>query len=93
MLFAQGRNAVQVQRWLGHHSAAFTLSTYVHLLDGGLGEPLSLGDPTRRLTAASDLAGQQVCEDPRIESAIFEGALSADGAEESVDFDPRCLVE
>jgi integrase len=25
LLFAQGRNAVQVQRWLGHHSAAFTL--------------------------------------------------------------------
>ena len=39
-LFADGRNAVQVQRWLGHHSAAFTLTTYVHLLDGDLGEPL-----------------------------------------------------
>jgi hypothetical protein len=39
-LFAQGRNAVQVQRWLGHHSAAFTLSVYVHLLDGDLGGPL-----------------------------------------------------
>jgi integrase len=35
--------AVQVQRWLGHHSAAFTLATYVHLLDGDLGEPLVLG--------------------------------------------------
>jgi len=42
MLFASGRNAVQVQRWLGHHSAAFTLSRYVHLLDGDLGEALSL---------------------------------------------------
>jgi integrase len=41
-LFAQGRNAVQVQRWLGHHSPAFTLATYVHLLDGDdLGGPLS----------------------------------------------------
>jgi integrase len=40
-LFASGRNAVQVQRFLGHHSAAFTLSTYVHLLDGDLGEPLA----------------------------------------------------
>jgi integrase len=40
MLFAQGRNAVQVQRWLGHHSPAFTLATYVHLLDGDLGEAL-----------------------------------------------------
>jgi integrase len=42
MLFAEGRNAVQVQRWLGHHSAAFTLARYVHLLDGDLGEPLSV---------------------------------------------------
>lgn len=39
-LFGAGRNAVQVQRWLGHHSPAFTLDTYVHLLDGDLGEPL-----------------------------------------------------
>jgi len=35
-----GRNAVQVQHWLGHHSAAFTLATYVHLLDGDLGGPV-----------------------------------------------------
>jgi integrase len=40
-LFAEGRDAVQVQRWLGHHSPAFTLATYVHLLDGDLGEPLT----------------------------------------------------
>lgn len=40
-LFAAGRNAVQVQRWLGHHSPAFTLATYVHLLDDDLGGPLS----------------------------------------------------
>jgi hypothetical protein len=41
-MFAAGRNAVQVQHWLGHHSAAFTLKTYVHLLDpGDLGGPLS----------------------------------------------------
>jgi integrase len=39
-LFAAGRNPVQVQRWLGHHSASFTLDTYVHLLDGDLGDPL-----------------------------------------------------
>jgi integrase len=39
-LFAKGRNVVQVQRWLGHHSASFTLDTYVHLLDNDLGEPL-----------------------------------------------------
>jgi integrase len=31
-----------VQRWLGHHSASFTLDTYVHLLDNDLGEPLPM---------------------------------------------------
>jgi integrase len=39
-LFAEGRNVVQVQRWLGHYSAGCTLDTYVHLLDNDLGEPL-----------------------------------------------------
>jgi hypothetical protein len=33
---------VQVQRWLGHHSPAFTLATYVDLLDSGVGEALDL---------------------------------------------------
>lgn len=43
-LFAEGRNVVQVQRWLGHHSPSFTLDTYVHLLDNDLGEPLQAQD-------------------------------------------------
>ena len=38
MLFERGANAKQVQRWLGHHSASFTLDTDVHLLS----EPLEL---------------------------------------------------
>ncbi|MCW3001932.1 MAG: Phage integrase family [Conexibacter sp.] len=32
------KNAKQVQAWLGHHSAAFTLQQYVHLVDAGMGE-------------------------------------------------------
>jgi integrase len=40
-LLAEGRNVVQVQRWLGHHSPSFTLDTYVHLLEDNLGEPLA----------------------------------------------------
>ncbi len=32
ILFRHGANAKQVQHWLGHHSPAFTLATYVHLL-------------------------------------------------------------
>ena len=49
MLFAQDRNAVQVQRWLGHHSAAFTLATYVHLLDGDIGAPLDIAKSANRV--------------------------------------------
>ena len=36
LLFQRGLNAKQVQRWLGHHSASFTLDTYVHLLEDEL---------------------------------------------------------
>lgn len=53
-----GASVVQVQRWLGHHSAAFTLSTYVHWLDGeDLGEPLALeAELTDRLLAGGSQA-------------------------------------
>jgi integrase len=37
-LFRQGANAKQVQVWLGHHSPAFTLERYVHLLPDDLPE-------------------------------------------------------
>jgi integrase len=43
LLFDSGRNIRQVCDWLGHADPAFTLRTYVHLIDGGLGEPLELG--------------------------------------------------
>jgi integrase len=61
LLFERGASVVQVQRWLGHHSAAFTLSTYVHWLDGeNLGEPLALdselGDGQREARLAATLA-------------------------------------
>ena len=62
-LFAEGRNVVQVQRWLGHHSASFTLDTYVHLLDNHLGEPLhaagvALADDTPLDIASSELMNE-----------------------------------
>ncbi len=38
-LFRRGWNAVQVQRWLGHHKPSFTLDTYVHLLEEDLPDP------------------------------------------------------
>jgi Phage integrase family len=36
VLFRRGLNAKQVQIWLGHHSPAFTLAVYVHLLSDDL---------------------------------------------------------
>jgi integrase len=39
MLFRSGWNAKQVQMMLGHHSPAFTLSAYVHLMPDDLPEP------------------------------------------------------
>jgi len=38
LLFAKGRNIKQVSDWLGHADPAFTLRTYVHLLDAGVGD-------------------------------------------------------
>ena len=49
-LFAEGRNVKQVQAWLGHHAASFTLDTYVHLLDGDVAEPL---EPARVNTGST----------------------------------------
>lgn len=43
MLIAEGRNIVQVSRWLGHHSPRFTLDVYAHLMDDGVGSALELG--------------------------------------------------
>jgi integrase len=37
LLFESGKDVKQVQEWLGHADPGFTLRTYVHLLDGGLG--------------------------------------------------------
>jgi integrase len=62
MLFAEGRNAVQVQHWLGHHSAAFTLATYVHLLDGDIGDPLELPGITTSVTTPPSAPDQRESE-------------------------------
>jgi integrase len=38
LLFESGKNIRQVSDWLGHADPAFTLRTYVHLMDAGLGD-------------------------------------------------------
>ena len=41
-LLASGRTIRQVAGWLGHTDPSFTLRTYVHLMDAGVGGPLAL---------------------------------------------------
>lgn len=46
MLIDAGASPLRLQRWMGHHSAAFTLDTYGHLLQDDLGPYLDIaGDP------------------------------------------------
>jgi hypothetical protein len=52
VLFESGKNIRQVAAWLGHADPAFTLRTYVHLLDRGLGE--QLGAPWGNAGATQD---------------------------------------
>jgi integrase len=51
MLIESGVSPLRLQRWMGHHSPAFTLETYGHLIDGDLGPALDL-----RKELASDAA-------------------------------------
>ena len=44
LLFDEGRNVRQVAERLGHADPAFTLRTYVHLLDDGLGDAAFLDE-------------------------------------------------
>jgi integrase len=37
LLFEAGKNVRQVAAWLGHADPSFTLKTYVHLMDEGVG--------------------------------------------------------
>jgi integrase len=43
LLIDAGASPLRLQRWMGHHSAAFTLDTYGHLLHDDLGPHLDLG--------------------------------------------------
>jgi integrase len=72
LLFTRERwNAVQVQRWLGHHKPSFTVDTYVHLLpkdvtapsfmDGLVGNEGDAG-ATRAPETAGEPAGEAAAE-------------------------------
>ena len=65
MLFRSGMNAKQVQMWLGHHSPAFTLAVYVHLLADDVGEA----------PAFFDLLGKQIEQTELVEAATMTDNL------------------
>src|SRR5206468_7623830 len=49
LLIDAGASPLRLQRWMGHHSAAFTLDNYGHLFDDRLGPHLTLGSTSFRL--------------------------------------------
>ena len=67
LLFAAGKNVKQVQEWLGHSDPGFTLRTYVHLMDEGLGEPTFLD-----MAVTSDVRKVNAGSTDRPETAVKE---------------------
>ena len=53
ILFDEGRNTMQVSKFLGHADPGFTLRTYIHLMDDGVGGPISVGRTRKRLAKLS----------------------------------------
>jgi integrase len=83
MLIADGRNIVQVSRWLGHHSPAFTLSVYAHLMDEGVGEPLDL---------AGSRIGNPRAHEPAVDESLISALLDQDRVNGQI-MDSTCLDE
>jgi integrase len=42
LLIERGLSPLRLQRWMGHHSAAYTLDVYGHLIDAEISAPLEL---------------------------------------------------
>jgi integrase len=62
LLFANGKDIKQIQTWLGHADAGFTLRTYVHLLEEGVGSADFSTMPSKSVVDH----GQPIVIDPRI---------------------------
>jgi integrase len=75
LLFDGGRNIRQVQKWLGNHATSFTLDTYVHLLDEGVGEGLDLGSELRSNNRVT--TGGSATEGTEPQIGALESALSS----------------
>jgi integrase len=76
MLFRSGANAVAVQKHMGHHSPAFTLSTYVHFLDDDLPSVDFLDDVTgsgNNLATSPTETTSRAVADEEPEPGLFAG--------------------
>ncbi len=67
-----GRSIRQVQKLLGHHAPSFTLDTYIHLMDEGIGAALDLDAELGAGEAARVGAGAD-------REAVFRGSCSPVG--------------
>jgi integrase len=63
LLFEAGRNVKQVSEWLGHADAGFTLRTYVHLMDEGIGDAAFLDQAVQVKVGSRE--GPQTAADER----------------------------
>lgn len=70
MQFSRGANAKQVQRALGHHSAAFTMSVYVHLMDGEEITPLEVGSIANALQTQQSVTQRNGMSEFSLETAL-----------------------
>jgi integrase len=80
LLFGAGWNPKQVQLWLGHHKASFTVDTYVHLLDEDLPEPPSFAPPAAAIWEGGTSSGtQSPQDDPRSDGTGVEQETPVSG--------------
>ena len=67
LLFDGGKNIRKVSAWLGHADPAFTLRTYVHLMDEGVGDADFLDDAVKGGNAGATHSPQTGANDERAE--------------------------
>ena len=65
---------MQLSKLLGHHSPAFTLTVYAHLIDSDVGEPL---DPVRELDGMGNKWATQPTETDLNGANALEAELAA----------------
>lgn len=86
LLFDEGKNIVQVSKWLGHADPGFTLRTYVHLMDEGLGDATfldgALGSKAgkRKPRKHTKIRRTRSAAKPAIQSRKREGPEAVGGA-------------